>query len=92
MDKKKVIKYNDFHKHYEAMYKVENGEFTKQDYEFYSDFYPEKFRYATSSNDTKKLYDSNKVWVLKHNDKIIATFSDEIDENKLRECINKLKD
>jgi hypothetical protein len=96
-DNKKVLKFKDFNYENdstsEAMYKAdENGDIVKQDYEFYSDVYPEKFKYATSSEDTENLYkDCNNVWVLKHNDKVVATFSGELGEELLRQSVEILK-
>tara|TARA_B110001454_G_scaffold207326_1_gene218639 strand:+ start:370 stop:726 length:357 start_codon:yes stop_codon:yes gene_type:complete len=96
-DTNKILKFNDFNHNSdstsEAMYKAdENGDIVKQDYEFYSDHYPEKFKYATSSEETEALYkDCNNVWILKHDDKIIATFSGELEEEVIRESIEILK-
>jgi hypothetical protein len=93
----KIIKFDDFNydedSTTEAMYKAdEEGNIVKQDFEFYSDHYPEKFKYATSSEETENLYkDCNNVWILKHEDKIIATFSGDLDEVTVRNCVEVLK-
>ena len=94
----KIIKFDDFDCNTdstsEAMYKAdEEGNIVKQDYEFYSDHYPEKFKYATSSEETENLYkDCNNVWILKHDDKIIATFSGDLDEEIVRNSVEILKE
>lgn len=93
----KIIKFDDFDytsdSTTEAMYKAdEEGNIVKQDFEFYGDHYPEKFKYAISSEETETLYkDCDNVWILKHNDKIVATFSGELDESIVRESIEVLK-
>lgn len=93
----KIIKFDDFDyssdSTTEAMYKAdEEGNIVKQDFEFYADHYPEKFKYATSSEETENLYkDCNNVWILKHDDKIVATFSGDLDEEVVRNSVEILK-
>ncbi len=92
---KGVLKFDEFSdmETSEAIYKAdENGEMKIQEYELYADMYPEKFKYA-SSESSEKLYgeESEKVWVLKQEDKIIATFSYEIPEQDVRKMVDCLK-
>lgn len=94
-EEKAVLKFGEFSsmETSEAIYKAdENGEMSLQEYELYADGYPEKFKYA-SSNTSENLYgkDSEKVWVLKKENKIIATFSYTIPEEDVRKMVDCLK-
>ena len=86
-----VKKFSEFDNTSEAVYKPnENGEMELQDYELYLDEHPNKFIY--SLGEKTPLFETSKgVWVLKHEDVIIATFADNIDKEVIDNFVNNLK-
>ena len=84
----KVQSFSDFNNS-ENMYKVnDEGQLEKQDYEYYKDHHPQKFLYNSDSE--SKLFESDTVWVIKHHDKIIATFDGQLDETLIQTFFEKL--
>ena len=65
-----------------------NSGYQKQEYEYYKDHHPQKFLY--NSDTESELFESDTVWVIKHHDKIIATFDGQLDETLIREFFEKL--
>ena len=71
----------------ENRYKVnDEGMLEKQEYEMYKDHHPQKFLY----NKDATLYSSETVWVIKHQDEIIATFNGDLDEEIVKSFYEKI--
>jgi len=93
MDKNIVKTFKEYSVQNEEMYAPdENGELVKQDYEFYKDFYPSKFKITNLEEDKDlQLYDCEEVWVLKYKDNIVATYSGTLGEDIIRKSVEILK-
>lgn len=66
----------------ESVYKTDNGNLIKQDWECIKDFYPEKWLKINMSEQKEDeiFIDSKYVWVIKHKGVIKAVLSDTTEE------------
>ncbi len=89
----KVYKYYEYEATVEALYKAdENGEMKIQDYEFYLDHYPNKYRYSDSEKSEELYKDyTNGIWVLKYKNNFIGTISDSVNIDKIKSILEIIK-
>ena len=89
MEKKEdILKFGEFSNIKENTYKVnDEGEMEKQEWELYEDHYSEKYMEFLETDKTKKLFETDKVWVLKHMDIKVGVFSNEIDADRLKQAL-----
>jgi len=90
----KVVKFHDYITN-EDTYKVnDEGKVEKQEWEMYKDWHPSKFKVfnLTKKSDTVPFENGEYVWVIKRNDVIVGVFSSMIEEVKIEEFFNNLKD
>ena len=91
-EENKVLKFNEYEITTENSYSVgEDGSLEKQDWELYEDHYSTKYIEYLDSNEKRQLFEGDKVWILKHKDKKVAVFSNDLDSDKLKQAIDILK-
>ncbi len=94
MEKNKVIKFKDYNTS-EQTYKVNaDGQVEKQEWELYKDWHPAKFKVMNFSKDADiaPFEKGEFVWIIKRNDNIVSIFSSELEQNKIEEFFNNLKE
>lgn len=82
-----ILNYSKYVK--ENTYKITDGNVEKKEWEYYKDFYPEKWNYINmTDNVDKQIFNGNFVWIIKHNDVFKMILSDTIEEEEIKKIIN----
>lgn len=84
-----VLKFSEYDFTNEKSYTMKDGKFQETEFEIYRDHHPEKFTAVSlKENNQSKIFDTETIWVIKKDEKILAVVSGDLPEESIRQMFD----